>query len=444
MAERSKIVRPVKLVEKYGEDFQIWSYSRLGTFHNCEHEFYLSRLLKKENLSNVYSELGTSSHDALEYYYTGKIKYEEMVSKFESDFLDVEISDIRFSSDEEKNKRMTEKYKACMIHFFKHHVPVTSKVISEQEIWVDVRNKNGDGGVFIGYVDAIHKEDDYYIITDYKTSSMGAEYRGDNLLEKQKQLLLYGLALMQKGVPVDKIKVRWNFLKYTNIRYKHMVNVTYLKDDKYTTSCVKKSELISKIATQLKKDILAHNPDANTKEVVAQIKQWKADNDFSALPQWLQDRYTLSDVVKTGERHKWVESIKTQLKKDLKDYGYTDVDIELNLMDCIVDNSLDSLPKEIADNYILEDAYLYGEINQENIDNLIEGMVNDIIAINAKGRDESKWECNKISTEPNSYYCNTLCGVRKDCKYYQKFLEDLKAQEYVKEDIDILTELENL
>lgn len=444
MAARKEIKRPVKLVEKYGENFPIWSYSRLGTYHNCQHEFYLSRLLKKENMDNIYGILGGSAHDTLEAFYNGEIKYEDMVNEFENQFLDVEISDIKFSPDEEKNKKMTKKYKSCIVHFFKHHKPITSKVISEQEIWVDVRNGNGQGGVFIGYVDAIHKEGEYYVITDYKTSSMGSEYKGENLLEKQKQLLLYALALIQKGVPADKIKIRWNFLKYTNIRYKHMVNVTYLKDDKYITSCVKKSELISKIATQLKKDILAHCPDANVKEVAAKIKQWKLDNDFSALPQWLQDRYTLSDVVKTGERHKWVEAIKTQLKKDLKENGSTEVEIELQIADCIVNNSLEILPDVIANNYILEDAYLYGNMNESNIKSLINGMVKDIIDIDSKGRDVENWHNNKLTHEPGSFYCNNLCGVRNDCKYYAEFLDKLKAEQYTKEDIDILTELENI
>lgn len=444
MSNRNVVVRPAKLVEKYGEDFPVWSYSRLSSFNNCQHEFYLSRLLKKENLENIYGILGGSAHDVLEDFYNGKIKYEDMLDRFENKFLDVEISDIKFSSDEDKNKRMMEKYKSCIVHFFKHHKPVTSKVICEQEIWVDVRNSVGEGGVFIGYVDAIHKEGEYYVITDYKTSSMGAEYKGEHLLEKQKQLLLYALALIQKGVPADKIKIRWNFLKYTNIRYNHMINVTYLKGDKYTTSCVKKSELIAKIATQLKKDMLEHDPNTNTKEVTATIKQWKVDNDFTALPEWLQKRYVLSDVVKTAERYKWVESVKTQLKKDLKEYGLTDIEIELQYTDCVVDNNLESLPEEVKANYILEDAYVYGTMNQQNIDNLVEDMIANIIQINDNGTDESKWTSNKLKSEPGSFYCNNLCGVRNDCKYYKEFLEQLKAEQYVKEDIDILTELENL
>ena len=443
MAERKQIVRPEKLVKKYGNEFPIWSYSRVSSYKNCQHEYYLSRILKKENLDNLWGKLGGLAHDSLEDYYNGNIGYEDMLTKFENGFLDYEMADLKFVKDEDKNERMIKKYKESIIHFFKNHIAINKKVLSEKEVWIDTGL-----AAFIGYIDAIHKDDEgYYNITDYKTSSMGAEYKGENLLHKQEQLLLYALALHQVGVPLEEIKIRWNFLKYTNIKYNHMVNVTYLKGGKYTTSCVKKSELISKIATQLKKDIFEHCPDADDKDVAKTIKQWKVDNDFNALPKWLQDRYVLTDVIKTGERHKWVESIKTQLKKDLIAYGLSDVDAEIMYLDCLSANSLDLIPKEVSKNYVLEDAYLYGEVTQENIDNLIKNMNKAILEIQNKGVDDpTKWEENKMSQDKSGYYCSNLCGVRKDCKFYQEYLENLKKQseEYKKEEIDILAELDLL
>lgn len=443
MSERKEIIRPKKLIEKYGEDFTIWSYSRLSTFKNCQHEYYLSRILKKENENNYWAILGGLSHDALEDFYNGKIKYNDMLTRFEHNFLDYEMSDLKFVKDEAQNERMIKKYKDCMVHFFKNHHIVPFKVISEREVWIDLGI-----AAFIGYIDAIHKDEDgKFVITDYKTSSMGAEYKGENLLYKQEQLLLYALALHQMGVPLDMLKIRWNFLKYTNIHYNHMINVTYLKNGKHTTSCVKKLELISKIAPQLKKDIFEYHPDADPKEVNAAIKQWKLDNDFSNLPQWLQDRYTLSPVVKVGERHKWVESIKTQLKKDLIEYGLSNMEAEIMYLDCVESNSLDGVPFEVFTNYVLQDAYVYGEVNEENIDRLVDNMIKAIKEIQAKGVDDSsKWEDNKTLTDKSMYYCNNLCGVRKECRFYQEHIEELKKQneEYQKEDIDILTELENL
>ena len=209
MSERKAVVRPKALVEKYGDDFKIWSYSRVSSYKNCVHEYYLSRIVKVENRNNLWGILGGLSHDALEDFYNGEIKYEDMLKKFESSFLDYEMADLRFVKDDSQNEKMIKKYKESMIHFFNNHIPITQKVLSEREVWVDTGL-----AVFIGYVDAIHKDEDgFYNITDYKTSSMGAEYKGENLLHKQEQLLLYALAITQLGIPLETIKIRWNFLK---------------------------------------------------------------------------------------------------------------------------------------------------------------------------------------------------------------------------------------
>ncbi len=444
MGERKALVRPEKLVAKYGENFTIWSYSRISTFKNCEHEYYLSRVLKKKSIENYWGILGSLAHDSLEDFYNGKIKYEDMLSRFESSFLDYEMAELRFVKDDEQNDKMIKKYKESMIHFFKNHVPVNEKVLSEREVWIDTGI-----AAFIGYVDAIHKDSDgFYNITDYKTSSMGAEYKGENLLHKQEQLLLYALALVQLGIPLENIKIRWNFLKYTNIRYKHMISVTYMKNGKLTTSTMRKEELIKKLSPQLKKDMLEMFPELTKKELKENIDILKEDGSLDSLPIDIRSKYKIEDVVKVGERHKWVDSIKTQLKKDMIAYGISDVDTEIMYLDCLKHNKLEGIiPQEIADNYILEDAYLYGEVNQTNIDRLIDNMNKAVKEIIAKGTDDpSQWENNKIPNDKTTYYCSNLCGVRKECKYYQEHIELLKQQqeEYQKEEVDILTELDNL
>lgn len=443
MAERKKIVRPEKLVEKYGDRFPIWSYSRISSFKNCPHEFYLSRILKKESVDNLWSVLGGVSHDSLEDYYNGKIKYEDMLDKFESAFLDYEMADLRFVKDDEQNDKMIKKYKESMIHFFKNHIPITQKVLSEREVWIDTGI-----AAFIGYVDAIHKDEEgFYNITDYKTSSMGAEYKGENLLHKQEQLLLYALALTQLGVPLETIKIRWNFLKYTNIRYKHMVSVTYVKNGKLTTSTMREDEMINKLSPQLKKDMLELFPDLTPKELKENINILKEDGKLDSLPVDIKCKYVVEPVVKVGERHRWIEAIKTQLKKDLIAYGLSEVDVEVMYLDCLAANNLDAIPEEVSSNYILEDAYVYGNVSQENIDRLIKNMNKAVIDITNKGVDDpSSWEDNKMINDKTAYYCSNLCGVRKDCKFYQEHIENLKKQqeEYQKEEVDILTELDNL
>lgn len=367
MGERKELKIPKKFTDKYGNIGMIWSYSRLGTYHNCTYEYYLSRIMKYKSEDNIYSKCGSVAHDILEDFYNNRISYEKMIDKFNDDFLIIEMSDFKFSSDDEKNLKMRQKYKNCINHFFKNHKIVNEKVLTEREIWIDI-----DGNIFIGYVDAIHKEGDYYIITDYKTSSI-TEYKGKKLHDKQKQLLLYALGLNQLGVPLDKIKIRWNFLKYTNVSYQ-------LKNGKIKTS--------------------------------------------------------------QAERHKWVDAIKTPLKKDiLSVYGVEDFEADIKVSDYIKINSLHGLDKSIQDKYILDDCYVYGEVTEENIEELKHEMVKDINDIINKGKDECNWEREEIN-KGEEYYCSVLCGMRKICKYYKDYLKTL--DDNYKEENDLMKQLEDL
>jgi hypothetical protein len=364
MGKREQIVIPKRFIEKYGENPEIWSFSKVSALDNCKYEYYLYRIKKCTPEDNIYTLCGTVSHDILEDYYNGKIKYEDMVDRFEQDFLAIEVSDYKFSNDEGKNVKMRNKYKECVIHFFGNHKPIQSRVITEQLIWIDV-----NGHLFMGYIDSIHKDEDgNYIITDYKTSSI---YKGKKVQDQAKQLLLYALGLMQGGVSLNSIKIRWNFLKYTNITYK-------LKNGKLKTV--------------------------------------------------------------SAERNKWVEAIKTPLKKDIKEfYKIDDWEVDLKYEECVRNNDLSPLEKAIQDKYILDDCYVYAEVNEEEIEKLKLDLVNKINEIKNNGEEELFWERDEIN-DSESYYCNVLCSVKKHCKYYKEYLNKLGLKN--KEDDDILNDLD--
>lgn len=370
MAERKKLILPKKIIDKYGEKPIIWSYSRLGTFNNCVYEYYLSRIKRFKSVDNIYTISGSIAHDILEDFYDGKIKYEDMKKRFEQDFLEIETSDYKFSSDQEKNLSMRNKYKNCVMHFFKNHQVVESKVLTEKHIWIDVR-----GHLFTGYIDAIHKEGDYFIITDYKTSNING-YKGKKLKQNQKQLLLYALGLHQLGIPLNKIKIRWNFLKYLNIKYS-------LKNGK------------------------------------TKITQ--------------------------AERHKWVDKIKNPLKKDIVEkYDIEEYEADIKIIDLIKQNSLDGLHEDIVNKYKIEDCYVYGDISEETITELLDEIEQDILKILERGKEEDNWERENIQSN-EEFYCNVLCGVRKHCKYYSRYLDELKKlNDIEEEEANIIAELENL
>lgn len=378
MAERKELNIPVHLKEKYGENFKIWSFSKCSSIETCVHEYYLSRIKKKPQKANVYTLSGSVAHDCLENFYNGTIKYEDMLKAFETEFLAIEIGNYKFSNDEDKNKKMRENYKQNVSLFFKNHTPVKSKVINEKEIWVDV-----DGYVFIGYVDAIHKDEDgFYTITDYKTSGL-SDYTGAKKPKKAMQLLLYALGLMQIGVPIEQIKCRWNFLKYTK------VGITY--------------------TTKAKKDNVKYKE-------------------------------------KLAERTKWVDAVKSQLRKDIASF-YTNMEeweIDITLNECIKNNNLDTLDESISKNYVLSDGYEYVDVTEETIQGMKEYLVDKIKIVESKDTEnDDDWSREDIP-EGGNFYCATLCSVRKHCKYWKKHM-DLKSDNVKVDDSDnLMSELDAL
>ncbi|AKO92025.1 hypothetical protein BEH_07865 [Priestia filamentosa] len=299
MGARDKLVIPKKFIKKYGEKFPLWSYSKINTLDNCKHEYYLSRVKKLKSEDNIYTVSGTCAHDIIQDYYENKIKYNQMADLFETKFFDIEISDFRFSSDEQKNTSMRNKYKSCVKDFFLTHKPIETKVLTEKLIWVDV-----DGHVFMGYVDAIIKDQDgNYNIIDWKTSTI---YKGAKIKLHGKQLLLYALGLHQMGVPLDKIKVAWNFLKYVNVTYKQ-------KNGKYKTTSSERHKWVAAIKTPLKKDIKS----------VYNMEDWEADikleelisaNSLDGLDEEIQNKYKLDDCYVYAEVS---EELVNELKRDL-------------------------------------------------------------------------------------------------------------------------------
>lgn len=452
MAERKELVIPQIYKDKYGEKFPIWSYSKVSGIRACVWEYYLGRIKKMKGDSNIYSILGTSAHDILEGLYNDEIKYENMVDKFESDYLEVQMSDYKFSNDDERHEKMAEEYHDDICDFFQTHKVIPHKVLTERLVWIDV-----NGNVFLGYVDGMFKDSEgFYHIVDWKTSTL---YKGEQVYEHQKQLLLYALSLNQLGIPIDKIKICWNFLKYTNVNFAHMISVTYTettpKETKEKTTTCLRSEWVSKVKTQLKKDIISnyekHGLEVpKAKDLKAMIDECIDTNSLSTLPKEVQDLYVLSDVVRTARRHRWVKEspIQTQIRKDLKLAGVDDIDIEMKLVDCAEVNSLEPV-KELIDitTYQLNDAYVYGVINEDTIADLISELCNDINLINSKSKDnEDDWEREPI-TEADSFYCTVLCGHKKNCKYYKQYRED--KTRYTAEDTgldtqDLLAELNDL
>ena len=162
--------------QKYNVN-KIWSWSRVNTFMTSPYEYYLKYVIKaKEDRTDCcYTTLGTICHDTLDNYYENKIPYEKMIDNFEDGWLTaIEIADLKFDrNDETKNSNIARKYKTDLQHFFKNHTKYKYPLSIEKPVVINV-----DNNIFVGYIDAIYKDDDdVYHIIDFKTST---QYTGKN------------------------------------------------------------------------------------------------------------------------------------------------------------------------------------------------------------------------------------------------------------------------
>ena len=307
---------------------RLWSWSRMNTYMTSKFEYLLKYILKskEDRCDSCYTTLGTICHDTLEKYYENEIKYEDMIDNYNDGFTTaITIADLKFNrSDEEKNKSIGEKYNENLMHFFKNHVPYKYNVLVEKPIVVNI-----NGNVFVGYIDGLYKDDDgNYTILDFKSSSI---YTGKTLEENSGQLTIYAIGLHQMGIPLDKIKCCFNFLKYCTIKYEQKNGAIKYRN---VERCKVGESLQSNAKTWLK--AFDYEPDEYLKEMLD-------TNGIDCLPEEVKAKYEITDChVDIGLDEKLVEKWTNFITTTLEDIKLREADYEeTKSMQCFWDDESD-------------------------------------------------------------------------------------------------------
>ena len=351
---------------KYGVD-RLWSWSRVNTYLTSPYEYFLQYIKHEKPLQDdsAYAPLGTVAHDLLEEYYSNKIKKEEMADKFDESWMEqITLGNLKFNrSDDERNESVKSKYYDNLIHYFNNFNPLEHKAYLEKFIAVKI----GDS-VLQGYADIIWKDDDGYThIGDFKTSSI---YKGDNLKQKSGQLMLYALGLNQMGIPFEKIKIGFNFLKYINV------------------------------------EVCQKTKDKATGEYKTKVRQL--------------------------ERYNYVEKLDASILMWLKTVNIEGSEAEAILDKCHKENSLESLPDTIKDKFKVDDCWVEVELNEESVNDLVDEISNtikDIEKLEAeydKTKNENLFWDSKESLQKESYYLSELCGYSiSQHKPYKEYIDEI-------------------
>lgn len=261
---------------------RIWSWSKVDKFIVSPFEYYLKYIAKKpeDRLDCAYANLGGVCHDIIEKLYSGVIEYGNMPRLFDTGWMAaIDIADLRFDrNDAQKNEAIQQKYYRNLTHFFAHHTPIKHKILLEKFVTAKI-GKN----LFQGYIDAVYKDDDgIFHIVDWKTST---KYVGKTAEEKCGQLIIYAIALHQAGIPWEKIKICWNFLKYCTVQYEQKNGAVKTRD---VERCKLGESLQSNARVWL-------NACGYQEEADEYLKALLDANSIEALPEEVQSKYVISD-----------------------------------------------------------------------------------------------------------------------------------------------------
>lgn len=372
-----------KIAKKLGCT-SIFSWSKLNTYLRDSYEYLLKYVLKipEDRKDSIYAVSGGVCHSILEKLYAKEIKHKDMLETYEDELFKFNLAELKYDrSDEEKNKKIGDKYEACLRHFFTNHQKIKGRPKIEMFIPIKI-----DDILVQGYIDFIHNEmredKKCLVITDWKTSSI---YKGEKLEKEKGQLLLYSLGIHQKlNIPLDQIIARWAFLKYVDV------------------------------------DCLQANGNWKTRTI---------------------ERNAIGESLKS--------SVKMWLKKSENNLSMDEIDGYINKI--VIKNSIDCLPKDVKDKFVIKDCYVEVPLTEETIEELKENIITTVKEIKAKEleyentKDENIWW--KDVTDKDSYFMNCLSGYSSRLhKPYAKYLEEkemfLNKEE--KEDEDDLGWLENL
>lgn len=256
-------------------------------------------LREPDDASGIYLVFGNVLHNALEQLYEGNKGFEFLNEEFNrAKFEAIDLADLKFNdADADKNKAIELKYLACLEHFSKNHHKEDRKVASEQFILTNITEDNTTEH-FMGYIDAVHVDYDKdakgkdiagsgtVYITDYKTST---RYTGAKIGEHANQLILNALGISQSGnIPMEKIKARWNFLKYMTVSYVQ-------KNKKVKDTICERHEWVSKMEVSLRAKLKEFGIVDETERDVM-VEEAINKNTMDNIPKEVRDAYTFDDA----------------------------------------------------------------------------------------------------------------------------------------------------
>lgn len=297
-----------------------------------------------------------------------------------------------------------------------------------------------EGELFQGYIDAYYIDpDENYHILDWKTSTA---YTGEKLKTQCGQLLVYAIGLNQKGVPFDKIKIGWDFLKYVSVdcfeEPKFKVSFTNVKGET-KEKIVAENKIFTTIKAILK--ALLKKAGLSTEEIEESLSNYETNPlNRLVLPESVRENIQilkLTSEVKSRDvkRNEIGVALQAAARKQLKRYEYGDDVVDEYLKGMLDANSIEGLPREVQQMFEFRDCIVYVPITEELLKTWRAKIIAAIRDIDEREKDFKETGNEKVfwdtdeNVEKQSYYFSTLCGYSANLHLpYKAYLERLEAK----------------
>jgi ATP-dependent helicase/DNAse subunit B len=267
-----------KLDELKKKGAKIYSFSKLGTFNNCQYEYYKSYINKEQGIENVYTLMGSQLHDGIEGIYSNEKTMDNLRDDYSNKLVELDLLGIKFP-----NEKIGDSWKADIGHFLNNFNRIDKKMLLEKLIVFEI-----DDGVWLqGYIDSISPSDQgkpFVNIIDWKTSS---KFSGKKLQEAGRQLLMYKYGL-EKTTNHKVDKIMWFMLKYVYVCHK-------LKNGKTKQKMCNRGKWVKEIKKPLEKELTNLGIDEFELELL--LDKAIEENNLTCLPKEIQDKYWLEDCV---------------------------------------------------------------------------------------------------------------------------------------------------
>jgi ATP-dependent helicase/DNAse subunit B len=256
---------------------KVYSFSKLGTFHSCQYEYYNTYILKNRGIENCYTILGSELHKGIESIYSGEGDEETFKNNYYNKLTELDLLGITFPND-----TIRKSWVADVNHFINTFKKIESKMLLEKLIGFEI----ADGIWMQGYIDAIlpsEKGKPYVNIYDWKTSS---KFTGKKLQDAGRQLLMYKVGL-ESSTDFKVDKVSWFMIKYIYVCWN---GKTVIKK-----KMCNRGKWVKEIKPQLETELLKLNINEFEREIL--LDKSIKDNNLNSMPQEIQDKYWLEDCL---------------------------------------------------------------------------------------------------------------------------------------------------